>query len=167
MKIALGSIVLAFFLGLSTSNRSGVEQPSLIGAPAGSFCALLVPHADETAAWYRDYLGFHITRSAEGPGGTSRTIMLEQHGVLLEVIEARDSFDLQSVSRKKVNLLRGIRKFGIVTDQETFDALHSSLERKKATFVGDVYTDDGLKMRSFIVQDDSGNLVQFFSPAKS
>ena len=167
MKIILGSIVLVFFSGLSTSNRSGIERPSRIGAPAGSFCALLVPHADETAEWYRDYLGFHVTRSAEGPGGASRTIMLEQQGVLLEVIEARDSFDLQSVSHKKVTLLRGIRKFGIVTDAESFDALHSSLVQKKATFVGGVYTDDGLKMRSFIVQDNSGNLVQFFSSTKS
>jgi hypothetical protein len=167
MKIALGSIVLAFCLGLSTSNRSGVERPSLIGAPSGSFCALLVPRADETAAWYRDYLGFHITRHAEGPGGTSRTIMLEQNSVLLEVIEVRDSFDLQSVTHKKVNLLRGIRKFGIVIEPESFDALHSSLVGKKATFVGGVFTDDGLKMQSFIVQDNSGNLVQFFSPAKS
>jgi|SRR5450432_4855699 hypothetical protein len=166
MRIILAGLILTFCLGLSYRSVSGTEGPVLTGTPAGSFCALLVPDANEAAAWYQNYLGFSITRNAEGPGGSSRTIMLEQHGVLLEIIEARGSFSLQSVTHKKINLLQGIRKFGIVVEGKDFDKLHGELARKKATFIGDVFTDEGLQMRSFIVQDNSGNLVQFFARIK-
>ena len=102
-------------------------------------------------------------RVADGPNGASHTIMLEQDGVLLEIIEARDSFALQRVTQKKVNELQGIRKFGLVVEKDIFDGLHQTLVEKKAAFVEGVFVDDGLKVRSFIVKDNSGNLVQFFS----
>ncbi|HEV7513599.1 MAG TPA: VOC family protein [Candidatus Acidoferrum sp.] len=168
MKMVLTTLPFILCLGLASSRRPDVEdRPALLGKPNGSFYALLVPQANEAAEWYRDYLGFSVIRSTEGPGGTSRTIMLAQQGVLLEIIEARGSFNLQSVTNKKTNLLQGIRKVGIVIEGEDFDRLHSALVRKKATFIGDVFTDHGLKMRSFIVRDTSGNLVQFFSRVKS
>jgi catechol 2,3-dioxygenase-like lactoylglutathione lyase family enzyme len=123
----------------------------------------LVPNAKESAQWYQDYLGFSVVRVADGPNGASHTIMLEQDGVLLEIVEARDSFPLQRVTQKKANQLQGIRKFGLVVDKNVFDGLHQTLVEGKATFVGGVFVDDGLKMQSFIVKDNSGNLVQFFS----
>jgi hypothetical protein len=167
MKIVLTTLTLILCLGPSSSKRPDVESPSLLGMPSGSFYALLVPQAREAAEWYRDYLGFSVTRSVEGPEGTSRTIMLEQHGVILEIIEASGSFNLRSVTDKNINLLQGIRKVGIVIEGKDFDTLHSALVRKKAALIGNVFTDEGLKMRSFIVQDNSGNLVQFFSRIKS
>jgi len=167
MKMVLTTLPLIIFLGLASSRHPDVEHPALLGKPNGSFFALLVPQASEAAEWYRDYLGFSVIRSTEGPGGASRTVMLEQQGVLLEIIEARGSFNLQSVTSKKTSLLQGVRKVGIVIEEDGFDSLHSALVRKKATFIGDVFTDDGLKMRSFIVRDNSGNLVQFFSRIKS
>jgi catechol 2,3-dioxygenase-like lactoylglutathione lyase family enzyme len=149
---------------LETRGHSSLQtnRPS-IGTPTGSFCALLVPNAKESAQWYQDYLGFSIVRVADGPNGASHTIMLEQDGVLLEIIEARDSFALQRVTQKKVTELQGIRKFGLVVEKDVFDGLHQTLVEKKATFVGGVFVDDGLKVRSFVVRDNSGNLVQFFS----
>jgi Glyoxalase/Bleomycin resistance protein/Dioxygenase superfamily len=167
MKMALTALPLIICLGLASSRSSDIERPALLGKSNGSFYALLVPQASEAAEWYRDYLGFSVIRSTAGPGGSSRTIMLEQQGVLLEIIEARGSFNLQSVTSKKISLLQGIRKVGIVIEDEEFDSLHSALVRKKATLIGDVFTDDGLKMRSFIVRDNGGNLVQFFSRIKS
>jgi hypothetical protein len=167
MKMVLTTLTIILCLGLSSSRRSGVESPALLGMPSGSFYALLVPQASEAAEWYRDYLGFSVTRSVEGPGGKSRTIMLEQHGVLLEIIEASGSFNLQSATNKQINLLEGIRKVGFVIERKEFDKLQGALVRKKATFIGNIFADDGLGMRSFIVQDNSGNLIQFFSRIKS
>ena len=167
MKIALGLLMLTLCLELSDHRPFGFERSPSVGMPTGSFCALLVSDANKTAEWYRDYLGFSVTRSVEGPGGASRIIMLEQHGVLMEIIEARDSFKLNSVTQRRTDQLEGIRKFGIVVDGKNFDALHTSLAGKEATFIGNVFTDDDLKMRSFIVQDNNGNLVQFFSRIKS
>jgi catechol 2,3-dioxygenase-like lactoylglutathione lyase family enzyme len=161
MKTVLCVLVLSVCSELLGRSPLPIEPPS-IGTPTGSFCALLVPNAQESARWYRDYLGFSVTRSAEGPNGASRTIVVEQKGVLLEIIEARDSFALQRVTRRRANRLQGIRKFGIVVDGKDFEALHRSLAEKEATFIGDVFTDDGLKMKSFIVRDNNGNLVQFF-----
>jgi catechol 2,3-dioxygenase-like lactoylglutathione lyase family enzyme len=163
MNTILVGVMLTMCISLSYWSEPAVQPLPMLGAPSGSFCALLVSNAKETADWYRDYLGFSITRSSEGPSGSSRTIMLEQHGALLEIIEARDSFNLQAVTQKKADLLTGIRKFGWVIEGKNFDALHSALVGRKAIFIGGVYTDDGLKMRSFIVQDNSGNLVQLFA----
>jgi catechol 2,3-dioxygenase-like lactoylglutathione lyase family enzyme len=159
--------MLAVCLDLLDHGPLSAERQPSIGSPSGSFCALLVPNARESAQWYRDYLGFSIIRSADGPNGASHTVMLEESGVLLEIIEARDSFAFQRVTRRRVNQLQGIRKFGIVIDANDFEALHSSLATKEATFMGDVFTDDGLNMQSFIVQDNNGNLIQFFSRIKA
>jgi hypothetical protein len=84
-----------------------------------------------------------------------------------EIIEASGSFNLQSATNKQINLLEGIRKVGFVIERKEFDKLHGALVRKKATFIGNIFADDGLGMRSFIVQDNSSNLIQFFSRIKS
>jgi catechol 2,3-dioxygenase-like lactoylglutathione lyase family enzyme len=166
MRIMIATLVLSVLLWTSAQGVPQAGPPS-IGTPAGSFFALLVPSTEESARWYHDYLGFTVVRKSDGPNGASRTIMLEQNCVLLEIIATRDSFALQQVTPKKPNTLQGIRKVGFVVDRETFDALYRGLQQKKATFVGDVFVDDGLKMRSFLIRDNNGNLVQFFSPVKS
>lgn len=143
------------------------QVQSQIGTPVGSFFALLVASADESALWYREKLGFKFIRKSTGPDGASHTVMLENNGVLLEIIEHRDSFALATVTRNKESLLRGVRKVGLVVSASIFDQLFRSLTAQKVEFVGGEFEDAGLGMRSFIVYDNSGNLVQLFTSLKS
>lgn len=155
ISLALGSLPM---LGGAESTTAS------IGKPSGSFFALLVPDAKASAQWYRDILGFHIVRDSTAPDHSSRTIMLEQNGVILEVIESHGSFALGSVTRKKWQSLEGIKKTGVVVSSEVFERFHSSLNSKGVTFLGDTFEDKDLRMRTFLIRDKAGNLLQFFSP---
>jgi len=48
-------------------------------------------------------------------------------------------------------------------ERSRFDSTLEHLRRLNATFVGGVFSDSTLKARSFIVKDNSGVLIQFFT----
>ncbi len=82
---------------------------------------------------------------------------------MIEIMQVYDSFAFDSVSKKPHDRLDGIQKFGFLVEEEVFDRIHRNLEEKKASFVGGVFTDSGMKMRTFIVRDHDRNMVQFFA----
>ncbi len=148
---------VSFVTGVEGTKINGLEKPS------ASFCALMVPDAAESARWYEENLGFSKIRTLEQPNGQSRIIMLEQSGAMLEIIQVRDSFAFEATETKPRDRLQGIIKFGFLVDKDVFNRVHRKLEETKASFVGGEFTDDGLKMRSFIVRDHDGNMVQLFA----
>jgi len=162
--------VLAFVmiagLAMTGETRSDVSRLSM-GRPEGSFFALLVADADQSAQWYEDNLGFTFVRKTAAPGGAARTVMLEQDGVMIEIIEHRDSFGLSQVTDKSASMLRGIRKIGFTVGSQNFDRIFHRLQERHAQFRGEIFEDEGLAVRSFIVLDNNGNLVQFFARLKS
>ena len=156
---------LGFLLLLVMSLGRTVPEgkTSGLGNPPASACALMVPDAAESARWYEENLGFSKVRTSDEPHGVSRIILLEQEGAILEIMQVHDSFALDSVSKKPRNRLQGIQKFGFLVDKDVFDRIHRNLEEKKASFVGGLFTDAGMKMRTFIVRDHDGNMVQFYA----
>jgi catechol 2,3-dioxygenase-like lactoylglutathione lyase family enzyme len=160
------ALVPVLFLATVCAGADNPATSARIGTPTGSFFALLVPSADESARWYREKLGFQFVRKGTGPDGASHTIMLENNGVLLEIIEHRDSFALAQVTDKREDLLRGIRKVGLVLAGADFDRVFRALTAQKVQFLGGIFEDEDLHVRSFLVRDNSGNLVQFFTDLK-
>jgi extradiol dioxygenase family protein len=156
------ALVFGVALGAPGQQAAQVSPPS-IGQTTGSFFALLVPDAPASAKWYQEMLGFHSLRDSTGPGGKSRTIMLEAQGVIIEIIQIQESFAVNDVTERREDRLQGIKKIGIVISNESFDAVHRALKAKKVTFLGDVFQDQDLKMRTFVIKDNFGNRVQFFS----
>lgn len=140
------------------ANQINLEKPSAFA------CALMVPNAVESARWYEENLGFSKVRTSDEPNGVSRVVLLEQKGAILEIMQVHDSFAFDpAVSKGPRNRLRGIQKFGFLVEKDVFDRIHRNLEEKKASFVGGLFTDDGMKMRTFIVEDHDGNMVQFYA----
>ena len=159
-------LMLALVLtpGLALCKAASSEPPKVsLGNPKGSFFALLVPNADESARWYQDNLGFAFVRKTTAPDGAAHTIMLKQEGVLIEIIEHRDAFGLQEVTGKSTSMLRGIRKVGFTVRPQEFDRIFRHLQQHQAQFRSGIFEDEGLAVRSFIVLDNNANLVQLFA----
>ena len=58
-----------------------------------------------------------------------------------------------------------MQKVGIWVEAAAFDSVYAHLSALKATFLGGVFTDNALKARTFIVRDNSGVLLQYFTRA--
>jgi extradiol dioxygenase family protein len=166
MKPLISLLLLGVALQQTAQEPAKPTQAS-IGKPAGSFFALMVPDVQDSARWYHEALGFRIVRDSEAADGASRTIMLEQNGVILEIIQSRGSFGLEDVTQREWSSLQGIKKVGIVVSGDTFEALYDSLKKRNVIFLGDIFEDNEIKMRTFLVRDNRGNLLQFFSPLVS
>ena len=154
---------LLMLLTVSLVSATPETKVGGLGNPSASICALMVPDAVESARWYEENLGFSKVRTSDEPNGVSRIILLEQEGAMLEIMQVHDSYAFDSVSKKPHNRLEGIQKFGFLVEKGVFDRIHQGLEEKRASFVGGVFTDTGMKMRTFIVRDHDGNMVQFFA----
>jgi hypothetical protein len=59
--------------------------------------------------------------------------------------------------------LRVTRTLPARVDRATFDSTLQHLQHLQARFVGDVFSDSATNARSFIVRDNSGVLIQFFT----
>ncbi len=58
----------------------------------------------------------------------------------------------------------GLKKCGVWVDAATFDSTYARLTRRAAKFAGGVFTDNAIHARTFIVRDNSANLLQYFAP---
>ena len=126
------------------------------------FFALSVADVDATAQWYQENLGLHLTQEMSAPDGSARVKILEGGGLVLELLQHS-----QAISIKKYVpdfnqgfLLQGIFKVGFFTDDLAGWA--QRLEDKQVVFVVPSTT-DAAGRQFFIVQDNNGNLLQFFA----
>jgi len=60
----------------------------------------------------------------------------------------------------------GFQKTGVYLGAKAYDEALARLRRLGASFVGGEFTDDRLRMRTFIVKDNSLNYLQFFAAAR-
>lgn len=145
----------------------GRPQPELTGrpdafaAPTLAFVALIVPHADETARWYEEKLGFRETKRSSAPSGIARNVTVESPLGMIEIIEHDQSVPMESVvtDPARRRLVRGISKAGFFVTG--IEKLETDLRAKGADFVSRLFTDDELGLKSFIVRDNAGNYIQF------
>ena len=130
--------------------------------PSGSFFALSVKDLNSTAAWYKQKLGFKEIKESASPDGKSRAIILDRDGIIVELIHHKQAVSGAAVMKGyKTYLVHGIFKVGFIVD----DVDHT-LQRLKANGVpiaNGPYTDQAMHMRSFMIRDNEGNYIQFFS----
>ena len=154
----LAVIILAAASALA--QQSG--PPPAFNEPSGSFFALSVKDLNATAAWYKQKLGFKEIKQGAAPDGKSRAIILDRDGVVLELIHHKQAVNGSTLMKGyKTYLVYGIFKIGFVVQ----DADHT-MQRLKANGVpiaNGPYTDEGMHMRTFMVRDNEGNYIQFFS----
>ena len=158
-----GSATLTALLMIVASafaQQSG--PPPAFNEPSGSFFALSVKDLNASSAWYRQKLGFREVHQSAAPDGKSRAILLERDGALLELIHHKQAVPGVALRKNyRAYLVHGIFKVGFIVQ----DADHT-MQRLKANGVqiaNGPFTDDALHMRSFIIRDNEGKYIQFFS----
>lgn len=141
------------------------QQPaqSPFPPPSGAYFAISVRDLNASAQWYKQKLGFHEVKQSASRDGSSRAIILETDGVLLELVHSKRAVSPRALIKgyKDAYQIYGVFKVGLMVQ----DADHT-LERLKANGVqiaNGPYTDDALRVRSFFVRDNEGNIIQFLS----
>ena len=138
--------------------------------PGKTFVAISVADADQTARWYEENLGFKEVRRSEAPNKLSRAVILDSQYGMLEIIQHKQavSLELAAPKVKDTYLIHGIFKVGFFV--EGIDDLYATLKKRPIEFVGGLYTDEPLNLKSFIIRDNNGIVVQFLQrmpPRKS
>ena len=158
-RTAVGVFLLVFATSVAAQQPG---PPPAFNEPSGSFFALSVKDLNATSAWYQQKLGFHEIKQGGSPDGKSRAIILERDGAVLELIHHKQAVHGASVMKGyKTYLVYGIFKVGFVVH----DVDHT-LQRLKANGVqiaNGPYTDEPMHMRTFMIRDNEGNYIQFFS----
>jgi catechol 2,3-dioxygenase-like lactoylglutathione lyase family enzyme len=128
----------------------------------GSFFAISVADVAAMSSWYQDKLTMRVVTAGEAPNKIAKFAILEGNGVLLELIQHAKADDRKVLApaATEAHLIHGIFKAGMIVDD--LDGLYASLKQRGAIIAYDLMPAKDVPMRSFIVRDPEGNLVQFF-----
>jgi len=135
---------------------------SIMSVAQTTFVAISVANADQTAKWYGDNLGFKVAKDSNSPNGQSHTVIVESPRFgMLEIIQHKRAVRWNQVLKQTNDrfLVHGVFKIGFFVDH--LDDLAASLKKKNVNFRSEIFEDKPLKLRSFIIFDNAGNLVQF------
>ena len=88
--------------------------------------------------------------------------LLNGQGLLIELVEDREAFDLAArvPGVQERHLVHGLFKVGFFV--RDLDATVGRLKKKGARFRGSVFTDNVAKARSILVLDNNNNMIQLF-----
>ena len=130
----------------------------------GAFFALSVADLDASAKWYLEKLDLGVVfRMPKTESVRSSVMVLAGSGLLVELIETEHSSPLSKAAPgiKDCTLIQGITKTGLIVDN--FDRTLTALrERNVPILMGPYPAHDSTGLRNFIIEDNAGNLIQFF-----
>jgi catechol 2,3-dioxygenase-like lactoylglutathione lyase family enzyme len=156
------SILLSFISTAFWNHGARSSTEPLTGG--GAFIAISVKDVAASTRWYEENLGLRILKKGVSPRGDAGNVVLAGNSLYIELMYLVRP-ELESVKPPSdESLPPGIRKAGVVLDSDQFDELFDHLRKKNAQFRGGVFEDKEMKLRSFIVVDNEGNLIQFFAP---
>ena len=160
-------LVLVVAAQLGTGIPAHAQRP--VSLPAfqtqGAFWAIVVANLDASEHWYVENLGLQRVKKGTAPNGKSETLVLGGHGIFVEIVHFFEDKHPQAQAGPKdgQRLQLGIFKTGVTVSPQDFDGLLQYLQQRNAEFIGRVFNDDEMGVRSFIVRDNTGNLIQFFA----
>ena len=130
----------------------------------GAFFALSVADLDASAKWYLEKLDLGVVfRTPKTESVKSSVMVLAGGGLLVELIETEHSSTLSKAAPgiKDRTLIQGFTKTGLIVDN--FDKTLAALrERNVPILMGPYPAHDSTGLRNFIIEDNAGNLIQFF-----
>jgi hypothetical protein len=130
----------------------------------GAFFALSVADLDASAKWYLEKFDLEVVfRTPKTKSVKSAVIVVAGGGLLVELIESEHSLSLSKTApgTKDRTLIQGITKTGLIVDN--FDRTLAALrERNVPILMGPYPAHDSTGLRNFIIEDNAGNLIQFF-----
>lgn len=157
-RIARWAIASWLCVGCAAAGRDAGTTPTR----RGSFFAISVADVAVMSSWYRDTLSMRVLTSGEAPNKIAKFAILEGNGVLVELIQHAKAGDRKVLAPEatEAHLIHGIFKAGLIVDD--LDHLYAGLKQRGAVIAYDIMPAGNVPMRSFIVRDPEGNLVQFF-----
>lgn len=136
--------------------------PLTTSAPsARSFLAVTVSNLEASERWYEANLGARRVAFSRAPSGFAESSTVANDYLMVELIH----FAARAPSDTALRDVRavGLQKAGAWVSSATFDSTLTHLRTMHAAFVGSVFSDTVINARSFIVKDNSGTLIQFFT----
>lgn len=139
---------------------SSSDETSVINA-SGAFFALSVSDVDASAAWYSEKLGLKIAMQPQETDQAT-VIVLEGNGLIVELIQNNAAQSLNEIdpSIKDKTSVHGIVKAGVIVDD--FDKLAATLKERNVAIAFGPYPATAEQRANLIIQDNEGNLIQFF-----
>lgn len=134
--------------GTSPQRNSGFE---ILGH---SFIAVQVRDVDEAARWYADVLGLRPLKRLDDDQGRFAIRLLARGGLVVELI------DMPTTVEAPEPRVFGLFKAGFYVDD--VDAAHARMVRHGVDADEQVFTDETLAARSFLLRDPEGNRLQVF-----
>jgi catechol 2,3-dioxygenase-like lactoylglutathione lyase family enzyme len=154
---------IACVLLLGLSGLAGAAETTI--DPSGrQFFALSVPDAAKTAAWYQRAFGVKQLHEIKPADGTAHLLILGTDELLIEIMQIDVAKSPGAEVIENRHLTHGIVKVGLYV--KNFDAAVAHLRGMGATFDTQIFEDQKLDMRSVLIRDPDGNIVQLFSRLK-
>jgi catechol 2,3-dioxygenase-like lactoylglutathione lyase family enzyme len=138
-----------------------VADPPPMPRATGAFLALSVADLDASARWYAEALGLRVVLRTP-KHDKSAAVVLEGAGLIVELIKHDESVPLRTAAPAATNniLVQGIVKAGAIV--EDFDGLVATLRARHVRIAFGPYPARAGTRANVIIEDNAGNLVQFF-----
>jgi catechol 2,3-dioxygenase-like lactoylglutathione lyase family enzyme len=137
--------------------------PPTADAPAfvarGAFFAVVVADLDATEFWYKSKLGLHRVKRGKSPRVPAETVVLAGRNLYVELIH-HDGKQLSRIDNE--DPVPRLIKAGVIVAPRDFDVVAAQLEKHGVSAT--IFEDKEMGVRSFLVKDNEGNLIQFFTP---
>jgi len=146
-------LLLATFAALKQPPESRAQR---VADRHQAFMAITVADLDASVRWYETNLGARRIAASRAPSEFA------ENATMAELLHFAAKAPTDTAVRDPRAV--GLQKAGMWVDATTFDSTLARLRRLDAVFVGGVFSDSIIKGRSFIVKDNSGVLIQFFTP---
>jgi hypothetical protein len=124
------------------------------GGVKGAFLALSVADIEASAKWYEEKLGLSVEIRTKS--GKTSVIVLSGNGLTVELLRHDDATDLG----RDALLSHGIFKSGLVVDD--LDKTLAELKKRSVRIAYGPFAARDNAMANFIIEDNVGNLIQFF-----
>jgi catechol 2,3-dioxygenase-like lactoylglutathione lyase family enzyme len=159
MKIACLMLSLVAPIAL----RAESPAPAAIHA-TGAFLALSVADLDASTRWYVERLGLEVVQRPP-KYDKSMAVVLQGAGLLVELIKHDDSIPLRTAAPAVGSnlLVHGIVKAGAIVDD--FESLLAVIRARNVPIAFGPYPARADQRANVIIQDNDGNLIQFFGQA--
>ena len=157
-------IWMAMLLGaqVAAAEETGTAPASLVRQAKGTFVALSVADVAATSRWYHDKLGFRIVNQGDAPNKIAKFAVLESEGNIVEIVQHTQARPLAQVAPavKKTHEIHGIFKVGFHVGD--IDAVYQAVKERGVAITYDFIQAKDIDLRTFIIRDNAGNLIQFF-----
>ena len=158
LLFAVLSFALATFARHQPVSREGPQFTA-----QGAFAAFVVTDLDASLNWYQSNLGLRVIKRGTSPRVVAETVVLGGHNVFVELIHYTD----RTLAKRVIddhNPQTGPIKVGMSLGQKDFDSVSAYLEKHGVT-IG-MFEDKEMGVKTFIVKDNDGNLIQFFANSR-